>query len=182
VCESWSLILREEHALRVFEDRVLRRIFGRKKDEGTGEWRRLHNEELNDLYRSPNINRMIKSRRTGWAGHVARRGERRGVYRVLVRRREGRRPLGSPRHRWEDNIKKDLQYVGWGGMDWIDLARERWRALVNAVMNRRGSIICWTSLGPVSFFGRTQLHGIICMTCRVFCLSKFCQTLSLLTL
>jgi len=116
---------------------VLRKIFGRKKDEGTEEWRRLHNEELNDMYRSPYINRMTKSRRTEWAGHVARKGERRAVYRVLVRRREGRRPLGSPRHRWEDNIKKNLEYVGWGGMDWIALVQERWRALVNAVMNHR---------------------------------------------
>jgi hypothetical protein len=95
----------------VFENGVLRRIFGPKRDEGTGEWRRQQSEELHDLYSSPNIIRMIKSRRTGWAGHVARSGERRCAYRVLVRRPEGTRPLGRPRHRWEDNIKMDLQDV-----------------------------------------------------------------------
>jgi hypothetical protein len=122
----------------VFENRVLRRIFGPKRDEATEEWRRLHNEELNDLYSSPNIIRVIKSRRMRWAGHVARVGEKRGAYRILVGRPEGRRPLGRPRHRWEDNIKMYIQKVGWG-MDWIDLAqdRDRWRALVNAVMNVR---------------------------------------------
>jgi hypothetical protein len=97
----------------VFENRVLRRIFGPKRYEATGEWRRLHNEELNDLYSSPNIIRVIKSRRTRWAGQVARMGEKRGAYRILVGRPEGRRPLGRPRRRWEDNIKTDLQ-VGWG--------------------------------------------------------------------
>jgi hypothetical protein len=83
-CETWSLTLREEQRVRVFENRVLRRIFGPKRDEATGEWRRLHNEELNDLYSSPNIIRVIKSRRMGWAGHVARMGEKRGAYRILV--------------------------------------------------------------------------------------------------
>ena len=118
------------------ENRVLRRIFGPKRDEVTGEWRKLHNEELNDLYCSPNIVRVIKSRRMRWEGHVARMGERRGVYRVLVGKPEGKRPLGRPRRRWEDNIKMDLQEVGYGGMDWIELAQDRdmWRALVNAVM------------------------------------------------
>jgi hypothetical protein len=102
----------------VFENWVLRRVFGPKRDEETGEWRRLHNEELNDLYSSPNIIRVIKSRRMRWAGHVARMGEGRGAYRILVGRPEGRRPLGRPRHRWEDNIKIDLQEVGWGhGLD-----------------------------------------------------------------
>jgi hypothetical protein len=137
-CETWSLNLREEHTLRVFESRVLRRIFGPKRDEVTGEWRRLHNEELNDLYSSPNIVRVVKSRRMRWAGHVARMGEGRGAYRILVGRPEGRRPLGRPRCRWNDNIKMDLQEVEWGrGMDWIDMAqdRDRWRAVVNAVMN-----------------------------------------------
>src|SRR5215470_4129506 len=138
-CETRSLTLREEQRLRVFENRVLRRIFGPKRDEVTGEWRRLHNEEFNDLYSSPNIIRVIKSRRMRWAGHVARMGEGRGAYRILVGRPEGRQPLGRPRCRWEDNIKMDLQEVGWGGMDWIELAqdRDRWRALVNAVMNLR---------------------------------------------
>jgi hypothetical protein len=97
----------------VFENRVLRRIFGPKRDGVTGEWRRLHNEELNDLYSSPNIIQVIKSRRIRWAGHVACMGEGRGAYRILVGRSEGRRPLGRPRHRWEDNIKIDLQKVGW---------------------------------------------------------------------
>jgi hypothetical protein len=91
--------------LRVFENRVLRRIFGPKRDEVTGEWRRLHNKELYALYSSPNIIRVITSRRLRWAGHVARMGERRGAYRVLVGKPEGRRPLGRPRRRWEDNIK-----------------------------------------------------------------------------
>jgi hypothetical protein len=118
-CETWSLTLREEHMLRVFENRVLRRIFGPKWNEVTGEWKRLHNEELYDLYSSPNIIRVIKSRIMRWAGHVARMGEGRGGYRILVGRPEGRRPLGRPRRRWEDNIKMDLQEVGWGvlGLD-----------------------------------------------------------------
>jgi hypothetical protein len=122
----------------VLENRVLRRIFGPKRDEATGEWRRLHNEELNDLYSSSNIIRVIKSRRMRWVGHVACMGQKRGAYRILVGRPEGRRQLGRPRHRWEDNIKIDLPEVGWG-MDWIELAqdRDRWRAVVNAVMNLR---------------------------------------------
>ena len=115
------------------------RIFRPRKDEVTGEWRRLHNEELNDLYSSPNIVRVIKSRRMGWAGHVARMGKKRGVYRVLVGKPEGRIPLGRPRRRWVDNIRIDLQEVGCGYMDWIGLAqdRDRWRTLVSAVMNLR---------------------------------------------
>jgi hypothetical protein len=138
-CETWSLTLREEHRLRVFENSVLRRIFGPKRDEVTGEWRRLHNEELNDLYSSPNIIRAIKSRLMRWAGQVARMEEGRVAYRILVGRPEGMRPLGRPRRRWHDNTKMDLQEVGWGDMDWIDLAqdRDRWRALVSAVMNLR---------------------------------------------
>jgi hypothetical protein len=138
-CETWSLTLREKHRLRMFENRVLRRIFGPKRDEVTGEWRRLHNEELKDLYSSPNIVRVIKSRRMRWAGHVACMGEGRGSYRILVGRPEGRRPLGRLWRRWEDNIKMDLQEVGWGGMDWIDMAQDRdsWWAVVNAVMNFR---------------------------------------------
>jgi len=103
----------------------------------TEEWRKLHNEEHNDLCCSPNIVRLIKSRRMRWAGHVACMGERRDVCKVLVGKTEGKRPLGRPRRRWEDNIKMDLQEVGCGGMEWIELAqdRDRLRALVNAVMN-----------------------------------------------
>jgi hypothetical protein len=136
-CETWSLTLREEHRLKVFENRVLRRIFGPKRDEVTGEWRRLHNEELNNLYSSPNIIQVIKSRRMRWAGHVACMGEGRGAYRILVGRTEGRRPLGRPRHRWEINIKMDLQEVGLEGVDWIDMAQDRyrWRAVVSVEMN-----------------------------------------------
>jgi len=131
--------LREERKLRVFENMVLRRIFGPRKDEVTDEWGRLHNEELNDLYCSPNIVRVIKSRRMRWAGHVALMGEERGVYRVLVGKPEGKRPLGRPRRRSVDNIRLDLQVVGCGYMDWIGLAqdRDRWRTLVSAVMNLR---------------------------------------------
>jgi len=135
-CETWSLTLREERKLRVFENLVLRRIFGPRRDEVTGEWRRLHNEELNDLYTSPNIVRVIKLRRMRWAGHVARMGEERGVYRVLVGKPEGKRPLGIPRRRWVDNIRTYLQEMGWGYMDWIGLAQDtdRWWMLVSAVM------------------------------------------------
>ena len=99
-CETWSLKLREERRLRVFENRVLRRIFGPNRDEVTGEQRKLHNEELNDLYSSPNIVRVIKSRRMRWAGHEARMRERRGVHRVLLGTPEGKRPLGRPKRRW----------------------------------------------------------------------------------
>ena len=138
-CETWSLTLREERRLRVFENGALRRIFGPKSYEITGEWRKLHNEELKGLYSSPNIVRVIKSRRMRWAGHVARMREGRGVYRVLVGKPEGKRPLGRSRRRWENNIRMDLQEVGLGHEDWIGLAqdRDRWRALVSAVRNLR---------------------------------------------
>jgi hypothetical protein len=105
----------------VFENRVLRRVFGPKRDEMTGEWRKLHNEELNDLYSLPNIVRVVKSRRTRWAGHVALMGEDRGMHRMLVGKSEGKKPaLGKPRRRWEDNIKMDLQEVGGGGLWELD--------------------------------------------------------------
>jgi hypothetical protein len=108
-----SLTLREEHRLRVFENRVLRRIFGPKRDEMTGGWRKLHNEELHNLYSSPSIIRMIKSRCVRWAGHVARMGEIRNAYRIFVGEREGKRPLRRRRRRWVNNIKIDLRDVGW---------------------------------------------------------------------
>jgi len=131
----------------------------------TGEWRRLHNVELNDLYSSPNNVRVIKSRRMRWAGHVARMGEERGVYRVLVVKPEGKRPLGRPRRRWVDNIRMDLQEVGCGYMEWIGLAqdRDRWQTLMSAVMNIRvprnaGNFL--TSCKAVSFSRRTLHHGV----------------------
>jgi hypothetical protein len=105
----------------------------------TGEWRKLHNKELHDLYSSSNIIRIIKSRRMRWAGHVARMGEKRNAYRLLVGKPEGKRPLGRPRRRWVDNSRMDLGEVGWGDVDCIGLAqdRNRWRALVNSVLNLR---------------------------------------------
>ena len=118
-CETWSLTLREERWLRVFENRVLRRVFGPKRDEVTEEWRKLHNEELSDLYSLPNIMRVVKSRRMRWEGHVAHMGEGRGVHRVLVGKPEGKRPLGRPRRRWEKKIKMDLQEVGGICGDWL---------------------------------------------------------------
>jgi hypothetical protein len=132
------LTLREERRLRVIDSRVLMRIFGSERVGGTGECRKLHNEELN-MYSSPNIVRVIKSRRMKWAGHVARKGERRGVYRILVGKPERKRPFGRPRRRWEDNIKADFQELGCEGMDWIELAqvRDMWQVLVNAAMNLR---------------------------------------------
>jgi hypothetical protein len=116
-CETWSLTVREEHKLRVFENRMLRIIFGAKKDGVTGGWRRQHNEVLHNLYPSPSIIRIIKSREMKWARHVARMGKKRNVYMLLVGKPEGKRPLGRPRRRWID--------------------RYRWRGLVNSVMNFR---------------------------------------------
>jgi hypothetical protein len=138
-CETWSLTLKEERRLRVFENRVLRRIFGSKRDEVTREWRKFNIDKLNVLYSSPNIVRAIKSRRMRWAGHVARMGEGRCVNRTLVGKRGGKRPLGRPRLRWDDNIKMDIQKVGCGAIDWIEIAqgRARCRVLANVVMNFR---------------------------------------------
>ena len=118
---------------------MLRTVFWPRRDEVAREWRKLHNEELSDLYSLPNIVRVVKSRRIRWAGHVTRMGEGRGVHRVLVGKPEEKRPLGRPRRRWEDNIKMGLQAVGGGCGHWMELAqdRDRWRALVSAVMNFR---------------------------------------------
>jgi hypothetical protein len=112
-------------------------VFGPRRDEVTGGWRKLHDEELRDLYCSPSIIRMIKSRRMRWAGHVARMWEKRNAYRLLVGKPEGKRPLERPRCRWVDNIKMDLGEIGWGGVDWIGMAQDgdQWRALVNAIMD-----------------------------------------------
>jgi hypothetical protein len=116
--------LREEYRLKVFENRVLRRIFGPKREED-GSWRKLRNDELHSLYSSPNIVRAIKSRRMMWTGHVARMGEGRGVYMVLVGKFEGKRPLGKPRSRLEDNIRMDFWEIGIDGANWIGLAQDR---------------------------------------------------------
>ena len=139
VCKS--KVSEEEYRLRVSLNRVLGRIFGPKRDEVTGEWRRLHNKELYALYSSPNIIQLIKSRIMKWAGHVARMGREERWYSVLVWKLEGRRQFGKPRRTWEDNTKMNLQEVEWGVMDWIDAAtdRDRWRSLVNTVMNLRVS-------------------------------------------
>jgi hypothetical protein len=133
-CETWSLTLREEHRLRVSENRVLRKISGPKREED-GSWRKLHNDELLSLCSSPNIVRMIKSRRMRRTGHVARMAEVRGVYKVLVGRPEGKRPLGRPRCRWEDNIKIDHREMGTDGANWTRLVQDRiqWRAFMSTV-------------------------------------------------
>jgi hypothetical protein len=130
--------LREKHRLRVSENRVLRKIFGPKREEDES-WRKLHNDELHNLYSSPNILRVIKSTRMRWAGHVAHMGEGRGVYRVLVGRPEGKRPLGRPRCRWDDNINMDPRKIGIDSVNWIRLAQGKveWRAFVSTAMNLR---------------------------------------------
>jgi hypothetical protein len=118
-CETWTLTMMEERRMRVFENKVFRRIFGLKRDEATGQWRKRHNVELRDLYCSPNIIRVMKSRRIRLEKHVERMEESRSVYWFLVGKPEGKKPLGRPRCRWKYNIKMDLQEVGCGGMDWI---------------------------------------------------------------
>jgi len=123
--------------IEVSENRVLRRIFGPKEEEVVGDWRRLHNEALHNLYTSQNIITVIKSIRMGWAGHVARMGEIRNVYKILVGKLERKRPLGRPRRRWEDNVRMNLREIGWEGVDCMHLRQDRdqWRCLVNTVMN-----------------------------------------------
>jgi hypothetical protein len=123
----------------MFENRVLRRISGPQRDEVTGEWRKLYNEELHILYSSPNIIRQVKPRRIKWAGHVTCMREEREFYSVLVGKPEGKRPLERPRRRWKDELRMDLRETGWGNVEWIQLAQDRgqWQALVNMVMNLR---------------------------------------------
>jgi hypothetical protein len=164
-CETWSLTVREEHELRVLENGVLRRIFGPKRDGVTGGWRKLHNEELHNLYSSPNIIRIIKSRRIKWAEHVARMGEKRNVYRLLVGKPDGKSSLGRPRRRWMDNIKMNLVDIGLDELGWICLAQVgcRWRTVVKSVMNVRvpqnvGKLSSgYTMDGPSS---SAQLHRV----------------------
>jgi hypothetical protein len=136
-CENSSLTLRKKHKPRVFQKRVLKRIFGRKRDDLTGGWRKLHNKKLYNMHFAKSIIKMIKSRRMRWAGHVARMEEKRNAYRILVGKPEGRRLLGRPRRRRVDNIQMYLREIEWDSLDWIDLAQDRdnWRALVNVVMN-----------------------------------------------
>jgi hypothetical protein len=164
-CETRPLTLREEHRLGVFENRVLRRLFGPKTDKVTGEWRKLHNDELHDLYSLSSIIGIIKARRIRWAGHVARMGAKRTAYKLLVGNSEGRRTLGRPCCRWLDNIRMDLVQVGCSDVDWIGLAqdKDRWRAAVNSVLNLRvpytagklSSILTTRDLSSSA-----QLHGV----------------------
>jgi hypothetical protein len=152
--------VREEHKLRVFENRVLRRIFGPKRNGVTGRWRKLHNEELHNLCSSSSIITIIKSRRMRWAGHVARMGEKRNVYMLLVGRPEGKRLLGRPRRRWMDNIKMDLLEIGLNVVDWIGLARDRYSSC-ELGNEPSGSIKCWELPSGCTTCGLsngTQLH------------------------
>jgi hypothetical protein len=127
----------EEHRLRVSKNRMLRRIFGPKRDVETGGWRKLHNEEFHNLYSSSNIIRMIKSRWMTWVGHVARMGKMRNAYKILVGKPEGKKPLRRPMHKWEDNVKRDPREIGLENVKWIHLVKYwyKWWALVNKVMN-----------------------------------------------
>jgi hypothetical protein len=145
-CETWFLALRK-HRLRVFENGLLRRIFGRKRHEVTGGWRELRYEELCDLYPAPSIIGTMKSRRIRWVGHVSRMGEKRKAYRLLVGKPDGKRPLGGPRctRRCVDNIKMNLGEIGWGGVDWIDLAQDRDKSC-ECGNEPLGSIKCWEVL------------------------------------
>ena len=126
--ETWSLTLREECRLRVIENRILRRIFGPKRDENR-KWRRLYNEELHSLYRSPNISRVIKSRKLRRTGHVAKMEEGRSPLKILTGKPTGKRLMGRPRRRWEDNIRMGLEAIGINAENWVDSAQDRnyWR-------------------------------------------------------
>jgi hypothetical protein len=143
----------------MFENRVLRRIFGPKRDKVTGKWRKLHNEEIRDLYSSPSINGKIKSRRMRWAGHCSTNEEKTNAYKLLVGTPEGKRLLGRSRRRWVDNIRMDLGEMGWGDVGWIGLAQDsnRYRALVNSVMNA-GKLFSGLTLGVLS--SSAQLHRV----------------------
>jgi hypothetical protein len=158
-CETWSLTLREEHRLRVSENKVLRRIFGPNRDEVTGGWKKLHNEELHDLYSSPSIIRIIKSRRIRWAGHVTRMGETRNAYRLLVGKPEGKGQLGRPRRRWADNIKMDLVEVC--GLDWSSSGYGQVESSCECGYEPLGSIKCWETIKwlqnwwPLEYFSYT---------------------------
>jgi hypothetical protein len=138
-CDNCSLTLREKHILKVFENRVLRRIFGPKRDEVTGEWKKLHNVELRDLYSSPSVLRIIKSKRMRWTVHVERMQGKKNAHMLFVGKPEGKRPLGRPRLRWVDNIRMDLGEMGCGDVDRIGLTqgRNQQKAVVNTVMNLR---------------------------------------------
>jgi hypothetical protein len=125
---------------------VLRKIFGPKRDEMTGECRKLHDEELRDLYSLPSIIRIIKSMRMRWAGHVAQMEEKKNAYRLLVEKPEGKRPLGRPRCRWVDNIRMDLGEVGWGDVDWIGLAQEQVESSCEFSIEPLGSTKCWETI------------------------------------
>jgi hypothetical protein len=144
------------HRLRVFEIRVLRRIFGPKRDEVTGEWTKLHNEELHNLYSSPDIIRQIKVKEHEVGRACGTHGTGEKMYKVLVGKPEGKRPVGRPRRRWEDGIRIDLREIGLGGVDWIRLAqdRDRWRAVVSAVMSLR-------VLGPRSSLVSLLVHSLL---------------------
>jgi hypothetical protein len=148
--------------------RVLRRIFGPKRAEVTGKWRKLHKEELHQLYSSPSIIRIMKSRKMRWAGHVARMGEKKNAYRLLVGKTEGKRPLERPRCRSVDNIRRDLVEVGWDDVDCIGLAldRDRWRALVSSVLNFRASRVVLSSIELVIRYQHRTLIILKC-TCNL---------------
>jgi hypothetical protein len=148
----------EEHGLSVFENRELRRIFGSKRGEVAEDWRRLHNEELHNLYSSPNVIRVIKSRVVRWAGHVEHLVEMRNAYKILVGKAEGKRPHRRCRRRWEDNIKTDLREIVWEGVDWIHLAQDRdqWRALMSTVTS-----ICAASGRTVAMVRQKKRRSIV---------------------